>query len=279
MIELRKVHFAYPGAHRLLRGADLEIRPGEVVALAGPNGAGKSTLLRIAAGLLAPSEGEALLDGRPVESWSRVARAKQLAYVAQSPKTPEEWRVSEIVELGDYPHREQPPAPRPLAVRLEEVRRRLGLAPVWERRADSLSGGEAQKVSLARALVQDTRNLVLDEPASHLDLANQMVLFRSLSELAAQGRSVLLATHDVNLSRLFGQRLVLLNGEGVVKPMPEGAEEQGRLLRQAFGVAFRPVELSGTLCWFPDPRGERPASQTPGAGEGEEGGPAGPDGR
>ncbi len=279
MIELRKVHFAYPGAHRLLRGADIGIGPGEVVALAGPNGAGKSTLLRIAAGLLAPSEGEALLDGRPVESWSRVARAKRLAYVAQSPKTPEEWRVSEIVELGDYPHREQPPAPRPLAVRLEEVRRRLGLAPVWERRADSLSGGEAQKVSLARALVQDTPNLVLDEPASHLDLANQMVLFRSLSELAAQGRSVLLATHDVNLSRLFGQRLVLLNGEGIVKPMPEGAEEQGQLLRQAFGVAFRPVELSGTLCWFPDPRGERPASQTPPAGEGEEGGPAGPGGR
>ncbi len=278
MIELRKVHFGYPGGHRLLRGADLAIQPGEVVALAGPNGAGKSTLLRIAAGLLAASEGEALLDGRPVENWSRVARAKRLAYVAQNPKTPEEWRVSEVVELGDYPHREQPPAPRPLAIRLEEVRSRLGLAPVWERRADSLSGGEAQKVSLARALVQDTLNLVLDEPASHLDLANQMVLFRSLSELAAQGRSVLLATHDVNLSRLFGQRLVLLNGEGIVKPMPEGAEEQGRLLRQAFGVAFRPVQLSGTLCWFPDPRGENPAEATARSGASEDGGSKGPGG-
>lgn len=251
MIALRKVHFAHRGRPPLLRGCDLAAAPGEVVALAGPNGAGKSTLLRIAAGLLAPQGGEVTLDGRPVASWGRLGRAKRLAYVPQKPLLPEGWKVHEILSLGDHPHRERPPAPRPLSVRLEEARRLLDLGGVWEREAQTLSGGEAQRVAVGRALVQDTAHLVLDEPANHLDLGHQVALYRLLKAWAREGRSVLLATHDLNLSLLFGQRLVLLNGEGVVKDFPDEEGTRERLLEEAFGLPFEAREVSGTRCWFP----------------------------
>lgn len=251
MIALRKVRFAHRGRPLLLKGCDLAAGPGEVVALAGPNGAGKSTLLRIAAGLLAPEEGEVELDGRPVRAWGRLGRAKRLAYVPQKPLLPEGWKVREILALGDHPHRERPPATRPLSARLAEARLWLDLDGVWEREAETLSGGEAQRVAVGRALVQDTAHYVLDEPANHLDLGHQVALYRLFGAWAREGRTVLLATHDLNLSLLFGQRLLLLNGEGVVKAFPDGEEAQGRLLQEAFGLPFEPREVSGCVCWFP----------------------------
>ncbi|MGC8763998.1 MAG: ABC transporter ATP-binding protein [Acidobacteriota bacterium] len=251
MIALRQVRFAHRGRPPLLKGCDLAAGPGEVVALAGPNGAGKSTLLRIAAGLVAPDEGEVELDGRPVQAWGRLGKAKRLAYVPQKPLLPEGWKVREILALGDHPHRERPPAPRPLSVRLAEAQRLLDLEGVWEREAETLSGGEAQRVAVGRALVQDTPHFVLDEPANHLDLGHQVALYRLFQAWARKGRTVLLASHDLNLSLLFGQRLVLLNGEGIVKVFPDGDEARGRLLEEAFGLPFEPREVSGCLCWFP----------------------------
>ena len=246
-----EVRFGYPGSREILRGCTAAIGPGEVTAVAGPNGSGKSTLLRLAAGLLEPTAGRVLMDGRPVSRLGRLERAKRVAYVPQNPVLPEDWRVEDAAALGDYPHRESPPAPRPLAERLRFAREALRLEDVWERRAGTLSGGEAQCVALARALVQDTAALVLDEPASHLDLARQMALFGVLRDLADAGRAVLLATHDVTLSRRLGHRLLLLNGDGVLKPFPEAEAEQARVLEEAFGVPFTGREVEGVLCWFP----------------------------
>jgi iron complex transport system ATP-binding protein len=225
---------------------------GEVVALAGPNGSGKTTLLKLAAGLLRSSSGSVELDGKPVSGWGRVARAKRLAYVPQSPVLPDDWPVRDLVALGDFPHQEDPPAPRPLARRLEEARNAMELEGVWSRPAGTLSGGEAQRVALARALVQDARVLVLDEPANHLDLKHQMGLFALLAGLARAGRAVLLSTHDLNLSRLCGQRMVVLDGSGVLKELPADRSAQGRLLGDVFGVEFVPQEHAGVVCWLPE---------------------------
>jgi iron complex transport system ATP-binding protein len=252
MIRAEGIRFAYPSGPELLRGCDLTVEAGEVAALAGPNGSGKTTLLKLVAGLVKPSAGTVILDGRPVISWDRIQRAKRLAYVPQRPLLPEDWTVEDIVSLGDFPHREEPPAPRPLAERLDEARRRLHLGPFWRRAAGTLSGGEAQRVALARALVQDAPVLILDEPASHLDLSHQMALYNLLDELARSGRTILLSTHDINLSRLFCQRLAFLNGSGVVKGLPEEPPAQGELLREVFGVGFLPQEMDGVACWFPD---------------------------
>jgi len=251
VIRLEEVRHGYAERPDVLRGCSLEVAAGEVAAVAGPNGSGKSTLLRVAAGVLAPQGGRVLLDGRLVPAWHRLERAKRLAYVPQSPVLPPEWTVADLVALGDYPHRERPPAPRPLQERLGEVKDLLSLGEVWFRRAGALSGGEAQRVALGRALVQDTPVLVLDEPASHLDLSGQIALFRLLKSLAGRGRAVLLATHDITLSLLFGHRLLILNGDGVLKPFPEAEEAQGLLLERAFGVPFAGMEVEGVTCWYP----------------------------
>ncbi len=264
MIRLKGVRFAYPEGREVLAGCDLAVPRGAVVALAGPNGSGKTTLLKLAAGLLKPSSGAVGLEGKPVASWGRVARAKRLAYVPQTPLLPEDWPVRDLVALGDFPHQEAPPARRALSARLEEAKRAMELAEVWERPAGRLSGGEAQRVALARALVQDADALVLDEPTNHLDLKHQMGLYGLLAGVAAAGRAVLLSTHDLNLSRLFGQRLVVLDGGGRLRELPEDATLQRALLREVFGVGFVPQELGGVVCWLPDVRIE-PESR--GAGE------------
>jgi len=128
----------------------------------------------------------------------------------------------------------------------------MELEGVWSRPAGTLSGGEAQRVALARALVQDARVLVLDEPANHLDLKHQMGLFALLAGLARAGRAVLLSTHDLNLSRLCGQRMVVLDGSGVLKELPADRSAQGRLLGDVFGVEFVPQEHAGVVCWLPE---------------------------
>ena len=256
MIQLTAVRFGYPGGRELLAGCDLAVAPGEVVALAGPNGSGKTTLLKLAAGLMRPSAGRAELDGKPLGAWERVGRAKRLAYVPQSPLLPEDWQVDDLVALGDYPHQELPPAPRPLAERLREARETMELGAVWERAAGTLSGGEAQRVALARALVQDAGTLLLDEPANHLDLRHQMSLYALLASLARSQRSVLLSTHDINLARLYGQRLVLLDGSGRLRELPSEPGAQGGLLEKIFGVRFRSQEHGGMWWWFPEARGQ-----------------------
>jgi iron complex transport system ATP-binding protein len=155
------------------------------------------------------------------------------------------------VELGDHPHRERPPAPRPLRERLEEARRLLGLEEVWDRSVESLSGGEAQRVVLARALVQDTPVLLLDEPAAALDLHRQVELHRVLMGLASRGRAVLLATHDVNLPRLCGCDLYLLDRGGSLRRLPEAEAEQRGLLEEVYKTSLAPCRLDGVTCWFP----------------------------
>ncbi len=251
MVRLEGLRFAYPGGGEVVSGCTLGVRPGEVVALAGPNGSGKTTLLKLAAGLLRPGSGRAGLEGRPVTAWDRVARAKRLAYVPQKPVLPEDWPVSDLVAMGDFPHQEAPPAPRPLAQRLQEAREALELEAIWDRPAGTLSGGEAQRVALARAFVQDAPVLMLDEPASHLDLRHQMALYGALAALARGGRAVLLSTHDINLSRLSGQRLLILDRGGILRDLPAETAAQGRLLEEVFGVGFVPLDLSGVTCWFP----------------------------
>ena len=256
MIAIENVRFSYPGGAKIFDGLSAEFPKGRVSAVAGPNGSGKSTLLKLAAGLLAPSSGNCSIEGMALSSLDVLARAKLAACVPQHSTLPEDWPVKEIVALGDYPHRERPPAPRPLAQRLAEARDSLGLAGLWERVARSLSGGEAQRVVLARALVQDAPALFLDEAANHLDIKSQVMLHHLLARLASEGRTILLATHDVNFPRLWGFDLFILDRAGHLLPFPQGQEEQGALLERVYATPLIPGKLDGITCWFPNPKSE-----------------------
>ena len=200
------------------RGLDISLVEGEVLALLGPNGSGKTTLLKTLLGILPPLAGAVLIDGRLLASYSAPDRARQIAYVPQSHVPTFGFSVETVVLMGRTAHGNL--FSRPSAVDravTERMLERFGIAHLSERPYTMISGGERQLVLLARALAQEPRFIVLDEPTASLDFGNQGTVMREMRALAASGHGVLFTTHDPNhalraASRAFlmrdGQRLV-----------------------------------------------------------------------
>ncbi len=203
----------YPGAGMpAVAAASLALAPGELLVLGGPNGSGKSTLLRALLGLVAPTEGRALVAGRPVGDWSRPALARVVAALPQREEPTFPLRVREAVLLGRWSRL------GPFAAVGEDDRRavaaalrRTSLEDLADRGTDTLSGGEWQRVRVARALAAEPRFLLLDEPGTALDLAHEMALFELLRELVADGIGVLAVTHHLNLAVRHASRVVLMD--------------------------------------------------------------------
>jgi iron complex transport system ATP-binding protein len=257
-ISLRSVSVALDGK-RVVDDVDLELAPGEWVTLIGPNGAGKSTLLRAIAGLV--SFGGAIeLDGEPLEGLRRREVARRLAFVPQSPLLPPDMTVREYVLLGRTPHigpfgsesrRDVAAARRALG--------RLELGPFSERQLHTLSGGEQQRVVLARALAQEAPLLLLDEPTTALDIGRQQQALELVVELREQGPlTVLSAMHDLTLALQYGDRLALLSGGRLVAA---GAPEEiatESLLAEHYGADVRVITNgSGPVAVVPRRRGTR----------------------
>jgi len=214
MIELRKLRVRFD-AHEAVRGASFTADAGEWVILIGPNGAGKTSVLRAVCGLL-PFEGEILLDGRSVRSLGRRELARVVAFVPQAPETPHELTVAEYVLLGRTPHigyfGAESAADRRAAARALD---RLELGAFVERPLGSLSGGELQRVVLARALAQEAPILLLDEPTTALDLGRQQQVLELVDSLRCDGLTVVSTMHDLTLAGQYAERLLLLD-RGVV---------------------------------------------------------------
>lgn len=224
ILALQEVTYRYPGAAQAaLHDVTLALTAGEFVAVLGPNGSGKTTLVRVALGAVPPLAGTATVDGRPAHAWRPQELARTVAVVTQREEHAFPLRVRDAVLLGRYPHL-SPWAPAGRAD-LEAANRALaacdavGLADRW---LATLSGGEYQRVRLARALAQEPRLLVLDEPTASLDLRHEMELFERVRSLAAPaGLGVLLITHHVNLAARFADRVVLLHrGRAVAQGTP-----------------------------------------------------------
>jgi iron complex transport system ATP-binding protein len=193
-------------------GAEIEARPGEVVAILGPNGAGKSTLLRLLLGVLEPLRGSVVYDGRPASEWKPVERARRIGVLPQHEEPAFPVTVGELVAMGRYPH--LGPWRRPGAADRAAVGSALARCRVEDlegRSFATLSGGERQRARLARALAQEPDALALDEPTASLDVAHEMEIWEILREEAGRGRTVLLTTHHLNLAARYAHRLVLLD--------------------------------------------------------------------
>ena len=222
-LELRDVHYRYPGAPaEALSGVSLSVGPQEFRAVLGPNGSGKTTLVRIALGALTPLVGRAEVIGRPVSQWPRQDLARTVGVVPQREDNLFPQRVRETVLLGRYPHLSLWGSERPedhAAVdRALAACDALHLADRW---LWTLSGGEYQRVRVARALAQEPKLLVLDEPGMSLDLKHEMALFELVRGLVdTQGLGVLMITHDLNLAARFADSLLLLEGG---RPIASGA--------------------------------------------------------
>jgi iron complex transport system ATP-binding protein len=203
----------YGGAERpALDGVDMEARPGQLYAVLGPNGSGKSTLMKALLGVLVPRAGTALLDGRPATTWARRDLARVVGAVAQSEPMPFPMTSRELVAMGRYPHlgalQSERQTDREAVARALE---RCDVDHLAGRRVDTLSGGELQRVRIARALAQEPRALVLDEPTASLDVRHAMTILELLRVSADEGMTVLLVTHHLELAARFADRLLLLD--------------------------------------------------------------------
>ncbi len=215
MLTINKLCVAY-GPHAVLDEINLQLAPGEVLGVIGPNGAGKTSLIRAISGVLKPRSGSIHFDGQDLNSINEIERARLLAVVQQSAQLPPAFTVWECVALGRTPYLNwlgqlgaQDRAKVAWALGVSE------LAALKDRRAGELSGGEQQRILLARALAQNCPILLLDEPTAHLDLHHQVALLGLVARMVAEQRlAVLLAMHDLNLAALYADRLALLvNGK------------------------------------------------------------------
>ncbi len=223
-LEARDLDFAF-GPRTVLRGVSLSVRAGEVVGLVGPNGSGKSTIVRIVSGVLSGYGGSARLAGREVSDTPARELARVLAVVPQEPVFGFAFRAREIVLMGRHPHLAGLAfeSDRDLAL-AERALERCGVLDLAERSIHELSAGERQRIVFARALAQEPQVLVLDEPASFLDIRHQVELYDVVRELAARERvAVLTVLHDLNLAAEYCDRIYLLR-DGRVEADGSSAE-------------------------------------------------------
>jgi iron complex transport system ATP-binding protein len=217
--------FRYPGAAAdAVAGIDVLVRRGELVALLGPNGSGKSTLLRLLLGAVPPAQGSITFEGRVIADWPRDELARRIGVVTQAEEIAFPIQVRDFVAMGRYPHlgpwRREGAAD---AAAIAAAMRRCEVTELARRSVLELSGGERQRVRLARALAQQPHALMLDEPTASLDIAHEMSLFEMLGELAREGATVVVVTHNINLAARYADRLVLLDRGRVAADGPAHA--------------------------------------------------------
>jgi len=211
MLKIEGLSVSY-GARRVLHSISLDVQAGEVLALIGPNGAGKSTLVRAASGVIPVQAGKVHANGDDLLSLPVMRRARYLAVVPQAVSMPPAFTVWETVLLGRTPYLN---FLGQVSKKDEEIARlalqKVDALDLAERRVGELSGGECQRILLARALAQSTPILLLDEPTVHLDLQHQENLMEIVRTLAhADHLAVLIALHDLNLAARYADRVALL---------------------------------------------------------------------
>lgn len=211
---LQAEHLAagYPD-RTVLADVSFAVRPGELVGLIGANGAGKSTLLKTVRGLLAPLGGTVALLGRDIRQLSPRAFAQQAAYLSQQTEIPFGYTVRDIAMTGRYPYLGwwQREGGRDRAL-VDASLAYVAMTALADRPMQELSGGQRQRALFAKVLAQQTPVLLLDEPATGLDLMYQEELFRFCQELCAAGRTVLMVVHELGLAARFCSRLLLFGG-------------------------------------------------------------------
>ena len=220
-LEVHNLSFGFNDS-LLLKEISFSIAAGELVALIGPNGCGKTTLLKTLLGLLPPNSGSVILFGQPLSTLEPKARAKTIAYVSQQPASSFPLTVRELVALGRYPHGGRGRESEADTLAITHALERTAAIELRDRQFNTLSGGEKQKVLIARALAQQARVLLLDEPTLHLDLNFQLQILSALKRLCIdEGITIITVLHDVNLVSLFADKALLLGG-GVLRGCRSG---------------------------------------------------------
>ena len=247
LLAFEDVRFRYmPENGNVLDGFSLSIEPGTVTAILGPNGVGKTTLLHLALGWRKPQSGKVLLEGRPLSDFSHSEIGRRVGLVPQGEHIPYEYSLLEYVLLGRAPYLRPLDMPGEAdCVVAADALETVGLSAKQTRSVTNLSGGEQQLVLVARALAQQPRMLLLDEPTAHLDLANKIRLLDLLAGLVSKGVTIVFSTHDPEVAASIATHLVLMRAGKVLSAGPIVEEFTTQKLSEAYGIPVEVRELEG----------------------------------
>ena len=234
MIDLQHITMCY-GQREILCDIDARIARGRITAVMGPNGCGKTTVLRCIGGLLQPSQGQVLIDDKPVLDYSARALAQKVAFVHQHAQTDFDFSAFETVLMGRNPYqrRLQNESQADWDI-VEQCMRQTNTWHLRFARPGQMSGGELQRVMIARALAQQTPLLLLDEPVSSLDIAHQLEIMRLLR--GAKEKTILIVIHDLNLALQFCDDLLLFHSGRLLYQGPVAAGLTPENIHTVYGV-------------------------------------------
>jgi len=250
MLETKNLFSGYNGID-ITKNINIAVRRGEVLAVIGPNGCGKTTLLKTLARLL-PYRGEILLDGKEASSLSRKTFALKTALLAQASGVYFPYSVYYTAALGRYSHSSSflKNLTREDSEIIRDILVRLGLWEIKDALTSELSGGQLQRVFLARTLVQDPELILLDEPTNHLDLKHQVELLEYLTMWAKEnGRAVIAVLHDLNLARRYAGAAALMLDGALVSTGTCETVLSGQLLKETYGIDIKGFMIESLRKW------------------------------
>ncbi len=235
-VEVRKLSYRY-GHSRILENVSFTVATGTFFIIIGPNGSGKTTLMRILAGHLRPNRGKVFILGKNIRTYSRRQLACKMAYLPQLTRLDFPMSVKDLVLMGRSPHLGMLGLESEQDHRLaENAMRYTNVLDLAQRRMDQLSGGEQQRVLIARAICQQPEIILLDEPTAALDLAHQVAVMDLMERLKEEKNiMVVMISHDVNLAAMYADRLLLLKQGGILGLGPPSEVLHHEFLEKAYG--------------------------------------------
>lgn len=247
-ISARGIHVGY-GDHKVLKGVDFDLPANELTVILGPNACGKSTLLKSLARVLKPTQGDVLLDGQDIHAMNSKEVARHLGLLPQQSTAPGDIAVADLVARGRYPHqgmmRQWSEADE---IAVENALQSAFVAEFADRPVHALSGGQRQRVWIAMVLAQETDILMLDEPTTYLDITHQIEVLDLAARLHAEGRTVLVVLHDLNLAFRYATHVVFMRqGELIAQGRPADIVT-AELIESVFGLSCSVIDdpASGT---------------------------------
>lgn len=254
MIHIDKIHYRHPNAaSTVLKGISLRARQGQLTTILGPNGSGKSTLFKCIAGLWQPEKGEIAFGEASILNYGHQQRAKLIAVVPQDHEPPFPYSVFDAVLMGRAAHVGMFSSPSKKDRRAaEQAIEDVGIGHLRDKTYTKISGGERQMVLVARALAQEAPAMLFDEPTSHLDFRNQVLVLRKIRQIIAERRvTAVLTIHDPNAAMLFSDSVILINGGRVVAQGPPREVITEESLHAVYGIEVVIGRINGSMVVTP----------------------------
>ena len=246
-IDVKGVGFHYPGKSRFsISNLSISLPKKKVTALIGPNGSGKTTILRILAGMLIPSAGELLLDGKDYQDFSRGQLAKKIGFLPQKENPSLDMSTNEYILTGRAPYIPfwQTPSAKDREI-VGSILDKFNFQDLRETSIQKVSGGEFQKIRLMRVFAQQTDILLLDEPTSHLDLKNRRMILEMIRNEAAQGMTIIFSTHDPDEASEIADHLILLQAGTAIRTGSTKNVFTKQNFEKLFSIPVEVVNING----------------------------------